>query len=62
MSTNNVWVFIQQDDGKVAEVSIELLSRARDLANKLGVDVNGVLIGGTGISKEAEKLYACQCD
>lgn len=58
---NNVWVFIQQDDGKIAEVSIELLSRARDLANRLKVDVAGVLIGDK-IEKEAESLYQHQCD
>ena len=48
-------VFIQQDDGKVADVSIELLSKARDLADQLKVSVTGALMGSS-IKGEAEKL------
>jgi len=48
-------VFIQQDDGKVAEVSIELLSKARDLADQLKTTVTGAFIG-SGIREEASKL------
>ncbi len=48
-------VFIQQDDGKVADVSVELLSKARDLADQLNVTVTGALMG-SGIKGEAEKL------
>ncbi len=44
-SKNSVMVFIQQDDGVVSEVSIELLSKARDLADQLKVRVTGVLVG-----------------
>lgn len=40
-----VWVFIEQRDGKVAEVSLELLGAGRDLANKLDVPLAGVLLG-----------------
>ncbi|MCK5737431.1 MAG: electron transfer flavoprotein subunit alpha/FixB family protein [Spirochaetaceae bacterium] len=54
-SNNSVMVFIQQDDGKVAEVSVELLSKARDLADQLKASVTGVLIG-SGIKDEASKL------
>ena len=54
-SNNSVMVFIQQDDGKVAEVSIELLSKARDLANQLKTTVTGALIG-SGVNEEALKL------
>lgn len=54
-SNNSVLVFIQQDAAKVADVSIELLSKARDLADQLNVSVTGVLIG-SGIKGEAEKL------
>lgn len=42
---NSVMVFIQQDEGKIAEVSIELLSRARELAGKVKAHVSGILIG-----------------
>ena len=62
MNTNNVWVFIQQDDGKIADVSIELISKARDLADKVNAKVNGILIGANGIIKEAEKLHQYRCD
>ena len=44
-STNNVMVFIQQDDGRVADVSVELLCKARELADRLGVGVEGALLG-----------------
>ena len=51
MSNNNIWVFIQQDDGKIADVSLELVSKATDLAKtynkKTGstVKVEAVIIG-----------------
>ena len=54
-SNNSVMVFIQQDDGKVADVSVELLSKARDLADQLNVTVTGALMGSS-IKGEAEKL------
>ncbi len=54
-ATNNVWVYLQQDDGNVAEVSIELLCKARELADRLGVGVNGVLVGNN-VQAEAKKL------
>ena len=55
MSTkNNVMVFIQQDEGKIIDVSLELVSKASELAGILGVEVVGVL-PGDGIKKEAEK-------
>ncbi len=54
-SNNSVMVFIQQDDGKVAEVSVELLSKARDLADQLKTTVIGAFIG-SGIKDEAAKL------
>ena len=33
----SVWVFVEQRDGVAAEVSLELLGRARELADQLGV-------------------------
>jgi electron transfer flavoprotein alpha subunit len=38
-------VYIQQDDGKIAEVSLELVSKARELADRLGVPVSAALFG-----------------
>lgn len=54
-SKNNVMVFIQQDDGVIADVSIELLCKARELADRLGVGVEGALMG-KDLRKQAEKL------
>jgi electron transfer flavoprotein alpha subunit len=43
----DVWVFVEQHDGVAAEVSLELLGRARELAQTLGVGV-GVVLAGAG--------------
>jgi len=40
-----VWVFAEQEDGKPADVSLELLSCARDLAEELGTTVSALLLG-----------------
>ncbi|MDR0589337.1 MAG: electron transfer flavoprotein subunit alpha/FixB family protein [Spirochaetaceae bacterium] len=42
---NSVMVYIQQDAGKIAEVSLELVSKARELADQLGVSVSAALFG-----------------
>lgn len=41
-----VWVFIEHDRGQVHTVSWELLGEGRKLADKLGVPLCGVLMGG----------------
>ena len=40
---NSVMVYIQQNGGRAAEVSLELVCKARDLADKLGVTVSASL-------------------
>lgn len=40
-----VWVFIEQRDGVIAPVSLELLGAGRKLADKRGVPLAGILIG-----------------
>jgi electron transfer flavoprotein alpha subunit len=45
--SDDVWVFIEQHDGVAAEVSHELLGRARELADTLGVRVGAVLAGAS---------------
>ncbi len=42
---NNIIVFIETDNGKVCDVSLELLTKARGLAAQLNVDVEALLIG-----------------
>jgi len=44
-SANNVWVFIEQRDGKAADVSFELLSKGRKLADTMGGSLIAVVIG-----------------
>ncbi len=41
----NVWVFIEQEDGRIADISLELLAKARELADILGSQVWGLLCG-----------------
>ena len=61
MTTGNVeeysglWVFVEQRDGTPAQVSLELLGKGRDLAEKLKVDVTALLIGHN-VSEIAEEL------
>jgi electron transfer flavoprotein alpha subunit len=69
MSTDNICVFIQQDDGKIAEVSLELVSKAKELAGELStrsegkkkVKVQGILIGD-GIKNKAEEIISYGAD
>jgi len=41
----DVWVFIEQEEGQIAEVSLELLAKAQELAKILGSQVVGLLCG-----------------
>lgn len=58
---NTVMVFIQQDDGIVADVSLELVCKARDLANQLGVKVSAILAGDK-MEAEAKKVITFGVD
>jgi electron transfer flavoprotein alpha subunit len=40
-----LWVFIEQNEGKIADVGLELLGKARELAYTLQYEVVGVLCG-----------------
>ena len=50
---NNVFVYCEIEGTAVAEVSQELLTKGRKLANQLGVDLNAV-VAGTGIKGKVE--------
>ena len=52
---SGLWVFVEQRDGTPAQVSLELLGKGRDLAEKLKVDVTAILIGHN-VSEMAEEL------
>jgi electron transfer flavoprotein alpha subunit len=43
--TRDVWIFIEQDEGALAEVSLELLAKGRELAGLLGSQVWALLCG-----------------
>ncbi len=51
----NVWVFIEQEEGVIADVSLELLGKGRDLANRLGSELWAVL-GGHRVEELAERV------
>jgi electron transfer flavoprotein alpha subunit len=44
-NSRDVWVFIEQEEGVIADVSLELLAKAGELAGTLGSQVCGVLCG-----------------
>lgn len=50
---NNVFVYCEIEKTTVAEVSQELLTKGRKLANELGVDLEAV-VAGTGIKGKVE--------
>jgi len=51
---NNVFVYIEIEGTEVREVSQELLTKGRKLANELGVELHAVVIG-TGIKGKVEE-------
>ena len=42
---NSVMVFVQQDNGKIADVSLELICKARELADRLNTTTSAVIAG-----------------
>ena len=63
----DVWVFCEQRDGKLMPTDLELISEGRRLADELGVDLCGLLLGDgvEGLAKElggygADKVYVCE--
>ncbi|XKM37748.1 electron transfer flavoprotein subunit alpha/FixB family protein (plasmid) [Rhizobium ruizarguesonis] len=61
----HVWVFMELERGKVHPVSIELLGEGRRLADKLGVQLAGVILGsseGVGTKPAIEEAFAYGAD
>ena len=58
MGNNNkdVWVFVEQRDGKAADVSFELLSKGRKLASSLNGKLKSVIIG-SNVKSIAEQTF-----
>ena len=42
---NNLIVYCEYDEGRVADVSLELLTKGRVLANRLGVKLEAIVLG-----------------
>jgi electron transfer flavoprotein alpha subunit len=54
-------VYIQQEGGNIAEVSLELVSKARELADELGVPVSAALFGAQ-VAGEVPRIAALGAD
>ncbi len=57
----NVWVFIEQDGGRIADVSLELVCKGRELADELQVKLEAVILGDQ-VGNLAPSLYEFGCD
>ena len=44
----DVWVFCEQREGKLMPTDFELISKGRDLADELGVNLCGLLLAARG--------------
>ena len=56
-----VWVFIEQSGGQVKGVAHELLGEGRKLADELGEELAGVLIG-SNVESQCQELFASGAD
>ena len=45
MDTNNLIVYCEFEEGNIADVSLELLTKGRSLANQLGVRLEAIVLG-----------------
>lgn len=64
---HGVWVFCEQRGGKLIDTDFELLSEGRKLADDLGAELCGLLLGDDvqGLARElggygADRVYVCQ--
>ena len=57
----DVYVFAEQRDGKIQNVALELLGKARELADALGEKVVAIFLG-KNIKDQAQSLIAAGAD
>ena len=57
----NIFVFVEQREGKIQNVGLELLGKARELADSLEQEVYGVLLGNN-IKSQAQDLISYGAD
>ena len=48
---SGVWVFCEQRQGELQPTVLELISEARKLADDMGTEVCGLLLGGTALTR-----------
>lgn len=58
---SGLWVFLEQDQGELAGVSLELMGKARELADRLQTPLTGILLG-YGIGHLVEQAIAVGAD
>jgi len=59
--SGEVWVFAEQEEGSLNEVSLELCGKARELAGRLGVKV-GTALPGWNVRELSDRLIAHGAD
>ena len=57
----NVWIFIEQEGGKIADVSLELVCKGRELANRLNVKAEALILGDK-LAENIDPLFHYGCD
>jgi len=61
-SKNSVLVFVEHRDGKIADVSLELICKARELSDTLKVAVTAVVVGYSASMQDLQALGQYGCD
>jgi electron transfer flavoprotein alpha subunit len=56
-----IWVFAEQEEGRIQDVSLQLVSKARALADELNTIVEVILLGD-GIKDQVQSLFAAGSD
>jgi len=59
--TKSIWVFLEQSDGVLESVSLELLSKGRQMADEMGWQLVGLLLG-SGVKKLTKEVFAYRAD
>ena len=57
MDYRDILVFAEQEDGELHQVSFEILGKGRELADRMGVQLNAVLLGWRVKDKASELVY-----
>lgn len=56
-----IWVYLEQVDGVLESVSLELLCKGREMADSVGWQLAGLLLGH-GVAGLADRAFACGAD